>query len=93
MPGAMIPTDHLDGWSAAGLSARLGRPDLLRREAAAQVWQYRGATCLLDVFLYPDARGAVQVVHASLRPIGTGPTSPPTSPPACLDALGARAGL
>lgn len=39
--------------SAAELTARLGPPDFKREEQSAQIWQYRGPSCVLDVFLYP----------------------------------------
>lgn len=36
----------------AALEALLGPPGFTREEADAQVWQYRGQGCVLDVFLY-----------------------------------------
>jgi hypothetical protein len=48
------------------LMARLGRPDFRREEASAQIWQYRGTSCVLDVFLYEDGN-VLRVVHATTR--------------------------
>ncbi|MCH9021050.1 MAG: hypothetical protein IIA73_11890, partial [Proteobacteria bacterium] len=31
----------------------LGAPGFVREDADARVWQYRGAGCVLDAFLYP----------------------------------------
>ncbi len=44
----------------------LGTPDLIREEAAAAVWQYRGRACVLDVFFYP-AEGVLKVQHLEAR--------------------------
>jgi hypothetical protein len=52
--------------TAAALAAKLGEPDFKRQEESAQIWQYRGEACVLDVFLYQDA-GELKVVHAVSR--------------------------
>ncbi|EKV30396.1 hypothetical protein C882_4355 [Caenispirillum salinarum AK4] len=61
----------LKGEAADAVRAALGPASLLRREPPAQVWQYRGRTCVLDVVLYPDeAEGApLTVAHVELRPV------------------------
>jgi hypothetical protein len=41
----------LDG---PGLEALLGVPSFSRQETGVQVWQYAGAACILDVYLYDD---------------------------------------
>jgi hypothetical protein len=48
------------------LTQRLGAPDFTRRDAPAEIWQYRSASCVLDVFLYPEG-GGLKVVHATTR--------------------------
>lgn len=58
--------DTLKHLSASALLARLGPPDFTRRDAPAELWQYRGATCVLDLFLYPEA-GTMTVSHAQTR--------------------------
>lgn len=52
--------------SAPELLSRLGPPDFTRLDPPAQLWQYRGATCVLDLFLYPDGN-ALRVAHAETR--------------------------
>ncbi|HLY57195.1 MAG TPA: hypothetical protein VKS60_16650 [Stellaceae bacterium] len=52
--------------TAAGLTARLGQPDFKREEESAQIWQYRGPSCVLDVFLYQEG-GEFKVAHAVTR--------------------------
>lgn len=48
------------------LTQRLGAPDFTRHDAPAEIWQYRSASCVLDVFLYPED-GGLKVVHATTR--------------------------
>ena len=38
--------------SADDVVALLGEPDFRRVEPPAEVWQYRGADCVVDLFLY-----------------------------------------
>src|SRR3546814_12494713 len=47
---------QLLGLDRDGVSALLGTPDLIRREAPAEIWQYVGGNCVFDVVLYE--RGA-----------------------------------
>lgn len=53
---------RLMGLDAAALGALLGRPALRRVEPPAEVWQYRGERCVLDVFLYAPGAGEPHVV-------------------------------
>jgi hypothetical protein len=46
---------RLIGLDPDALFALLGRPQLIRRESPAQIWQYRGADCVFDVVLYQEA--------------------------------------
>ncbi len=48
------------------LTEILGRPELTRREPPAEIWQYRGESCVFDVFLYEEA-GRVQVTYLEAR--------------------------
>jgi hypothetical protein len=57
------------GWSAAELVALLGAPDFRRVEPPAELWQYRSADCVLDLFLYAE-KGAMRVVHSETRERG-----------------------
>jgi hypothetical protein len=56
----------LTGLSAQQVVALLGEPDFRRAEPPAELWQYRNADCVLDLFLYADAAGA-HVVHSETR--------------------------
>jgi hypothetical protein len=65
---ALRPEDlgSLDNLSDRDLTARLGQPDFTRQEASAQIWQYRDASCVLELFLYPDGSD-LKVAHAVTR--------------------------
>jgi hypothetical protein len=81
-PAALAP---LDGLGGAELARRLGEPDFRRREPPAEIWQYRGSTCVLDVFLYREG-GEPRVVYAEARPRG----GVGGSAESCLAALAER---
>lgn len=38
----------------AELTTLMGAPQFRRRDGQAEIWQYRGSACTLDVFLYTD---------------------------------------
>jgi hypothetical protein len=57
---------EFNGLSAAELVARLGEPDFRHAEPPAELWQYRGADCVLDLFLYKQA-GSERVVYSEAR--------------------------
>lgn len=61
----------LKGGDAEAVVAALGEAPFLRREPPAQVWQYRGRTCVLDLVLYPaeDDAEALTVAHVEMRPV------------------------
>lgn len=65
-PAAARAVDRLDGLRAAELVALLGEPELRRVDPPAELWQYRTARCVLDVYLYADGNG-VRVRHAETR--------------------------
>lgn len=54
------------------MERRLGKPDLVRSEGAASVWQYVSGPCVLHFFLYPSPTDAeterVEHVEAKTRP-------------------------
>jgi hypothetical protein len=58
---------ELIGLERNELQARLGDPALRRRDAPAEIWQYRSSLCVLDLFLYRDGQ-AVRVTNAEVRP-------------------------
>jgi hypothetical protein len=50
---------------------RLGEPSLRRAEGQAEIWLYAGASCALDLVLYPGDAG-LRIAHAAARAGGTG---------------------
>ena len=48
------------------LTEILGQPELMRREPPVEIWQYRGQSCVFDVFLYEEA-GSVRVTYLEAR--------------------------
>jgi len=62
-PATGTELNQLTGLSETALRRLLGAPDFRRREASAQIWQYRSAECVLDLFLYRRA-GAYRVAYA-----------------------------
>ncbi|HVA16066.1 MAG TPA: hypothetical protein VNF99_22660 [Stellaceae bacterium] len=61
--------------------AMLGQPDLKRDEPPAELWQYRAADCVLNLFFYDDA-GGYRLTHTEAwqRSLSAG-----TSPARCRD--------
>ena len=69
LPPAPIINDdpqQLMGIDPGTLGAILGAPELIRREAPAEIWQYRNDSCVLDVFLY-DTAGRREVTYVEAR--------------------------
>ena len=58
--------EKFSGMERAQVARLLGRPDFVRRDAPAEIWQYRAGGCILDLFLYEE-RGGMRVAHAELR--------------------------
>jgi hypothetical protein len=63
--------EHYEGMRGPELVRLLGSPDFRRRDANAEVWQYRAGACVLDLFLYEEG-GAFRVVYAETRSRATG---------------------
>jgi hypothetical protein len=55
--------NDLTGLYQPDILAMLGRPDLKRDEPPAQLWQYRAADCVLNLFFYREHDG-YRLVHA-----------------------------
>ncbi|MGH6988492.1 MAG: hypothetical protein ACREFD_12210 [Stellaceae bacterium] len=58
--------DEFNDMSAPDVVAALGPPDFRRVEPPAEVWQYRGAECVIDLFLY-RIRGELRVENEDSR--------------------------
>jgi hypothetical protein len=53
----------LAGLKPNDVLSMLGKPDLQRAEPPAELWQYRAADCVLNLFFYSDAGGS-HLTHA-----------------------------
>jgi hypothetical protein len=53
-PGGKLSLDALPGMRGAELTNLMGAPQFRHRDGKAEIWQYRGTACILDVFLYVD---------------------------------------
>ncbi|HEX3971386.1 MAG TPA: hypothetical protein VHX19_08680 [Stellaceae bacterium] len=58
-PSESIKPDIKDlaGLAPADVLSILGKPDLKRTEPPAELWQYRAADCVLNLFFYDEANG------------------------------------
>jgi hypothetical protein len=69
-PQPRLPTSatpaSLVGLSAQELTSLLGTPAWTRRENPAEVWQYRGTACVLDIYFYEES-GTPRVLYAEAR--------------------------
>jgi hypothetical protein len=74
-----IQSASILGLDSGAVRKLLGEPGLIRREEPAEVWQYRTASCVLDVVLYDQASGP-RVVYTEART----PTAEPTQADPCL---------
>ena len=54
--------EQLMGLAGLAVVELLGDPGFLREDADAQVWQYRGHDCMLDIYLYRDGEGSPHLV-------------------------------
>ena len=64
-----LDLERLHGLSVDDLRTMLGTPDFRRHDAAAEIWQYRGGGCILDLFLYRET-GGYRVSYAETRDAG-----------------------
>jgi hypothetical protein len=64
---ARVPSiGELAGMAPPEILALLGKPDLQRDEPPAEIWQYRTADCVLDLFFYQQG-DELRLVHAETR--------------------------
>ena len=80
---ALRTTTELVGLDSTMVEQRLGTPALRRRDAPAELWQYRSPLCVMDLFLYSDGRG-FKVTHVELR----SRTVEQVQAPTCLASFG-----
>jgi len=70
-PRARITSAALMGLADNALAQIMGAPGFKRVDDPAALWQYRGASCILDVFLYADGP-VYRVAHLEFRQAGAG---------------------
>ena len=56
----------LNGLAPAQVAALIGDPDLRRVDPPAEIWQYRSADCVLELYFY-DSGSSTRVVYAETR--------------------------
>lgn len=85
-PGATVTEPaRLKGLNPLQVRSVLGKPGFTRRDAPAEIWQYRARACTLDLFLYDEGQGQ-QVAHYAVR--GAQPVSAqPVSERDCFNEL------
>lgn len=66
MPSTGADPNRLKGLSPLQIRSVLGKPVFTRRDAPAEIWQYRSRACTLDLFLY-DEGGSQTVAHYAVR--------------------------
>lgn len=70
--GPVDEPSRLKGLNSTQVKAVLGKPVFTRRDAPAEIWQYRARACTLDLFLY-DEGNSQTVAHYAVRgpqPVG-----------------------
>ncbi|MCP5367286.1 MAG: hypothetical protein H6906_07225 [Hyphomicrobiales bacterium] len=86
-PMPLPPADSLLGRDGDAVARLLGDPSFRREDRPAEVWQFRGEACVLDLFLYPPAGGGPhRVAHYEARGRGTDPAARPSAED-CFHAL------
>ena len=58
------------GMTAEELRAQWGAPSLMRTEAGAQLWQFKGKGCVVLAYLYPNSGGGMETAYAEAHPGG-----------------------
>lgn len=74
-PAASADPETLIGLAPQQLGEALGVPELQRREPPAEVWQYRTATCVFDIYLYDEDDGP-RAAHYEARSRSNGAVDP-----------------
>ena len=55
------------GLGDAELSRTLGQPKQVRKDDPAEIWQYSGADCVVDFYLYAGDAGGLAVAYMEAR--------------------------
>ncbi|MDE0537187.1 MAG: hypothetical protein OXH94_00485 [Rhodospirillales bacterium] len=57
---------RIKGMEKTAIARLLGEPSFIRRDDPAEIWQYRGERCILDIFMYRDGN-SFTAAHVTLR--------------------------
>ena len=74
---------RLVGLSTSDLVGHFGAPALQVREGTSLKLQFRGRSCVLDAYLYPNPSGILRVTHVDTRAI----SGADTDQASCISAL------
>lgn len=69
-PAAPILSDDPSSFIGLGdaeLSRALGQPKQVRKDDPAEIWQYSGADCVVDFYLYAGDAGGLAVAYMEAR--------------------------
>ena len=69
-PAAPILSDDPNSFIGLGdaeLSRALGQPRQVRKDDPAEIWQYSGADCVVDFYLYAGDTGGLAVAYMEAR--------------------------
>jgi hypothetical protein len=69
-PAAPILSDDANSFIGLGdaeLSRTLGQPKFVRKDESAEIWQYSGADCVVDFYLYAGEAGGLAVAYMEAR--------------------------
>ena len=64
--GSINEPSRLKGLTPVQVQQVLGQPGFLRQDAPAEIWQYRGRACILDLYIYDQGNGRT-VDHWAVR--------------------------
>ena len=64
--GHLAALGDLNGLAPAQVAALIGDPDLRRVDPPAEIWQYRNADCVLELYFY-DSGANSRMVYAEAR--------------------------
>ncbi|HWJ38934.1 MAG TPA: hypothetical protein VNR86_09280 [Sphingomicrobium sp.] len=74
---------ELSGLTPNELVGHFGKPALQIREGGSLKLQFRGRSCVLDAYLYPQSGGTLRVTHIDTR----SPNGADLDQAACISAL------
>lgn len=82
-PPAPQVRGELNGLTPNELVGHFGKPALQIREGTSLKLQFRGRSCVLDAYLYPQSGGTLRVTHIDTR----SPNGADFDQAACISAL------